>query len=144
MSDLYDTDILRWSEQQGELLRRRAAGELVNDVELDWPNLAEEVESVGRSQLFAVQSLLRQALINMLKADAWPSSSGVPHWLAEARRFRDDAAEAFAPSMRQRIDLPGLYIKARRATPGTIDGQGPLPMSETCPVTLDDLLADDP
>ncbi len=25
----YDTDILLWSERQGELLRRRAAGELV-------------------------------------------------------------------------------------------------------------------
>ncbi len=31
MSDLYDEDILLWSERQGELLRRRAAGELVND-----------------------------------------------------------------------------------------------------------------
>lgn len=27
----YDTDVLLWSERQGELLRRRAAGELVSD-----------------------------------------------------------------------------------------------------------------
>lgn len=144
MNDLYDQDILQWSEQQGELLRRRAAGELVNDAELDWPNIAEEVESVGRSQLSAVQSLLRQALIHLLKADAWPLSREVPHWRAEARRFRDDAAEAFAPSMRQRIDLDILYLKALRATPETIDGQPPLPIPEACPVTLDDLLGDDP
>jgi hypothetical protein len=32
MSDLYDTDILVWSEQQAALLRRAAAGERVNDV----------------------------------------------------------------------------------------------------------------
>jgi hypothetical protein len=44
MSD-YDTDILLWSERQGELRRRRAAGELVNDAELDWPNIADEIES---------------------------------------------------------------------------------------------------
>ena len=144
MNDLYDKDILQWSEQQGDLLRRRAAGELVNDVELDWPNIAEEVESVGRSQLSAVQSLLRQALIHMLKADAWPLSREVPLWRAEARRLRDDAAEAFAPSMRQRIDVNLLYVKALRATPETIDGQPPLPMPTTCPVTLDDLLGDDP
>ena len=144
MNDLYDKDILQWSEQQGDLLRRRAAGELVNDVELDWPNIAEEVESVGRSQLSAVQSLLRQALIHMLKVDAWPLSREVPLWRAEARRLRDDAAEAFAPSMRQRIDVNLLYVKALRATPETIDGQPPLPMPETCPVTLDDLLGDDP
>ena len=42
-------DILLWSERQAELLRRRAAGELVNDAELDWPNIAEEIEDVGRS-----------------------------------------------------------------------------------------------
>ena len=29
MADLYDNDILLWSERQGEQLRRRAAGELV-------------------------------------------------------------------------------------------------------------------
>ncbi len=62
MSD-YDTDILIWSERQAELLRRRAAGELINEADLDWSNIAEEVESVGRSQLSTVQSLLRQALI---------------------------------------------------------------------------------
>jgi hypothetical protein len=37
MSD-YETDILAWSERQGALLRRLAAGERVNDADLDWPN----------------------------------------------------------------------------------------------------------
>ena len=55
MSD-YDSDILIWSERQADLLRRRAAGELVNDAALDWPNIAEEIEDVGRSQLNAVES----------------------------------------------------------------------------------------
>jgi hypothetical protein len=31
MSDLYDTDFLRWTEHQVDLLRRKAAGEAVND-----------------------------------------------------------------------------------------------------------------
>ena len=48
MSD-YDNDILLWGERQGALLRRRAAGELVNEREFDWQNIAEEVESLGRS-----------------------------------------------------------------------------------------------
>jgi hypothetical protein len=47
MSD-YDTDILIWSERQGELLRR-VAGEPVNDAEADWPNIAEGIMEVGRS-----------------------------------------------------------------------------------------------
>jgi hypothetical protein len=137
---LYDTDILIWSERQAELLRRVGAGEQVND-QIDWTNVAEEVESVGRSQLAQVKSLLVQALAHMLKAEAWPLSREVPHWRAEALGFRGDAADIFTPSMRQRIDIDQLYARALRRVPETIDGQDPLPLPAACPVTLDDLLA---
>ena len=60
MSDLYEGDILLWSQHQADLLRRRAAGELVNETELDWPNIAEEIEAVGRTELRSCRSLLRQ------------------------------------------------------------------------------------
>jgi hypothetical protein len=49
MASLYDEDILAWSERQGTLLRRIAAGERVNEPDLDWGNVAEEIESAGRS-----------------------------------------------------------------------------------------------
>jgi hypothetical protein len=143
MSDLYEVDILLWSEHQAELLRRRAAGELVNEAELDWPNIAEEIESVGSEQLHAVESFLVQALLHDLKAEAWPIVRDVPHWRAEARRFRGDAASRFVPSMRQRIDMAKVYRRALQAMPETMDGQPPLPVPESCPVTLDELLADD-
>jgi hypothetical protein len=132
MSDLYDDDILLWSERQAELLRRLAAGERVND-QVDWENVIEEVESVGSEQLHAVESLLVQALVHMLKA---------PGWRAEAVRFRGDAADRYAPSMRRRIDLGRLYRRALRALPETIDGQPPVPVQQDCPLTLDELLAE--
>jgi hypothetical protein len=91
MSDLYEEDIVLWSERQGELLRRRAAGELVNEAELDWPNIAEEIESVGNEQRFAMESLLVQAIAHMLKAQAWPDCRDAPTWRADAMRFRGDA-----------------------------------------------------
>jgi hypothetical protein len=141
MSD-YDTDILLWSERQGALLRRIGAGEQVND-QVDWENVAEEVESVGRSQLAVARSLLIRALVYMLKAEAWPLSRDAPTWRADARRFRIDAADIFTPSMRQRIDIASLYAKALRAMPETLDGQVPLPVPETCPVTLEELLGDE-
>lgn len=140
MADLYDNDILLWSERQGELLRRRAAGELVNEAELDWPNIAEEIESVGRSQLSAVRSHILQAFLHDLKAQAWPLARDVPHWRSEARRARLDAAEAYAPSMRQRIDVADIYAKALRIMPDRNDDQPPLPVPQVCPVTLDQLL----
>ena len=143
MDGMYDTDVLLWSERQASLLRRLAAGERINTAELDWPNVIEEIESVGSEQLHAVTSNLVQALIHMLKAEAWPLSREVPHWQAEAVVFRGNAADRFTASMRQRIDLARIYRRALRGLPKTIDGQPPLPVRDTCPVTLDELLAED-
>ncbi len=128
MSDLYDRDILDWSGRQASLLRRMAAGERVSAPDLDWHNIAEEIESVGRSQLSAVRSLLTQAILHILKAEAWPLTSHVSGWRAEAIRFRQDAAEAFSPSMRQHVDVANLYARARARMPQTIDGQPPQPV----------------
>ena len=141
MSDLYDSDIVIWSERQAELLRRVAAGEPVNEAP-DWPNIIEEIASVGSEQRHAVESLLLRALIHMLKAGAWPLSRDVPHWQAEARVFRAQARRRFVPSMRQRIDFAGIHADAVRGLPETIDGAAPLPVPDVCPVTLDELLSD--
>jgi uncharacterized protein DUF29 len=143
MGELYEADVFEWSQQQSALLRRRAAGELVNEAELDWPNIAEEIESVGSEQLHSVEGLLLQALVHDLKAEAWPLASYVENWRADARMFRAQASLRFAPSMRQRLDLNRLYAKALRAMPDTIDGQPPLPVPPTCPVTLEELLSED-
>jgi len=141
MGELYDTDVLEWSEHQARLLRQHAAGEASNEPP-DWDNIIEEIESVGSSQLSSVKSLLRQALVHDLKCEAWPLSREVPHWRAEARRFRADAADSFTPSMRQRIDVARLYEKALHLMPESIDGQLPLPVPTACPITLDELLGE--
>ena len=142
MGDLYDADVFEWSQHQAALLRRRAAGELVNEAELDWPNIAEEIESVGRDQLHAVESFLVQALLHDLKAEAWPATPYVGAWRGEARRFRGEAADRFTLSMRRKIDLAKIYRRALRAMPDEIDGLKPLPVSHTCSFSLDELLSD--
>jgi hypothetical protein len=142
MTDLYTDDILLWSQTQSALLRRLAAGEQIEST-IDWEHVAEEIECVGSEQLHAVISLLRQALVHMLKAQAWPYSHHVPHWQAEARGFRGDAIDRFAPSMRQHIDLDKIYQRALRALPETIDGKLPdRDLPAACPVALDELLTD--
>lgn len=94
MSDLYDEDILLWSEHQAELLCCLAAGEPV-DERPDWANIIEEVERVGRAQLHAVESLLLQALLHMLKTEGWPRARNVETGLADAHGFRVQAQAAF-------------------------------------------------
>ncbi|WP_428487809.1 DUF29 family protein [Rhodopila sp.] len=78
-ADLYDEDILLWSERQADLLRHAADGMQGNQEAPDWPNIIEEIESVGRGELHAVKSLLVQSLVHDLKADAWPLSRELPH-----------------------------------------------------------------
>ena len=137
---LYEEDILLWSERQAALLRQAAAAQRGNEDAPDWPNIIEEIESAGRSELHAVQSLLIQALLHELKAIAWPLSSEVPHWQAEARGFWRQARRQFTPFMRQRIDLADLYADALDRLPMMIDGVVPMPVPAACWVGHDDLL----
>ena len=143
-SDLYDTDIARWSERQAELLRRMGKGERVND-QVDWENVAEEIEDMGNNVVRSVASHLVQALLHDLKAEAWPLSREVPHWRAEARIQRDEARADYAPSMARRDELKMDRVQRRalRGMPETIDEVPPLPVPAVCPVTLDELLRDE-
>jgi len=68
MSDTdYETDVVRWSERQATLLRERAAGRLVNEADLDWTNIAEEIESVGINQKREVRRRLARICQHLLK-----------------------------------------------------------------------------
>jgi hypothetical protein len=138
---LYETDVLAWSEHQADLLRRLAHGDRLNET-IDWENVIEEVESVGRSELHSCESLLRQALIHLLKLHLWPDSDAAAHRAAEVLGFLADAQHSFSPSMRQRIDLSWLYRIALRQAQVEAKGQPVPDLPLTCPFVLDDLLND--
>ena len=104
--------------------------------------MVEEIESVGQSQIDAVESLWTQAFLHDLKAEAWPLARDVDNWRADARMFRHQAKRKYRASMRQRIDLPGIYESALTGLPDTMDGTPPLPVPQACPVTVDELLSD--
>ena len=143
MSGLYERDALAWAEQQAALLDRMAAGERLNEA-VDWPNVIEEVRDVGLAQLTACRSLLRQAMLHLLKLHAWPDNPAASHWRSEIRTFLVDAEDRFTPSMRQRIDLGELYAKATYLMRGEIDASEARPLPGTCPFTLDELLGTRP
>src|SRR3954452_3826498 len=84
--DLYDRDVLAWSEHQAGLLRRVARGERVNEV--DWEHVIEEIEDVGLSELHAVQSHLHQMMVHLLKVHGWPNSPSAGHWRGEFVAFQ--------------------------------------------------------
>lgn len=137
---LYERDALAWAERQADLLRRLAAGERVNE-EVDWPNVIEEVQDVGRSALRSCRSLLRHAMVHLLKLHAWPGSQAASHWREEAENFINDAEDCFAPSMRQHINLDDLYRRTLKQLRSAADDSGaPGPAPAACPFVLDDFL----
>ena len=137
--DLYDTDILAWSKAQAERLRRVAAGERVND--LDWAHVIEEVEDVGKSQLSAVTSNLRNAIAHALKVCAWPDHSAADHWKGEVATFLANARVRFEPGMQQHVDPAALYDDARDdvLAIGTVGGRDALPLPDTVPLAVTEL-----
>jgi len=138
---LYERDALAWSDQQADLLRRIAAGERLNEA-VDWANVIEEVQDVGRSELRAVTSLLVQALVHLLKCHAWPGSGSAAHWRGELPGFLSGARRSFSPSMRQWINLDDLYADALYEVSAKVDDSGlPCSLPATCPYGLDELVA---
>ena len=137
--DLYDTDILAWSKAQADRLRRVAAGERVND--LDWAHVIEEVEDVGKSQLSAVTSNLRNAIAHALKVCAWPDNLAVDHWRGEVVTFLANARGRFEPGMQQHVDPEALYGEALGdiRSAGPMNGKDALPLPATVPLAITEL-----
>lgn len=64
---LYDRDFLAWTEQQATLLRASRLDQLDRD------NLAEELDTMGRSEWGELESRLEVLLMHMLKWDYQPA-----------------------------------------------------------------------
>lgn len=138
----YDTDFCAWTEEQGRLLRE-AARERIN-TPIDWENVAEEIESMGRSELRAVESALVRVIEHLLKLEFSPAAGPRNGWKATVTehrgRLRRDLKSS--PSLRGKIDLSEIFETARpMALYGLAqdgDAVGPLPVS--CPYPLERLL----
>ena len=140
---LYDEDVVAWAEEQVAALRALAAKspELSNTV--DWANIIEEIESVGRSEWRAIESNLTQALAHILKGFCDPDSLSRLSWSVETGNFLQEIRKDFRNSMRRRIELDEVWraafkIAARELSAYRIAIPPGIPVS--CPFALDDVL----
>ena len=70
MTKLYDRDFVAWTQDQADALRRRSSNEL------DWENLLEEVEGLGKQQRSELRNHLIILLVHLLKWRAQPARRG--------------------------------------------------------------------
>jgi hypothetical protein len=136
---LYDHDYFAWTVEQGRLLRGlRPTG-------LDWENVAEEIESLGRSDKRSIENNLNVVVLHLLKwryqaekrKGDWKSS------LIEHRK-RLNRLVAESPSLRHYPAevLAREYTVARlRASAETGLPESAFP--EECPFTIEQVLAPD-
>ncbi|MGH7126583.1 MAG: DUF29 domain-containing protein, partial [Stellaceae bacterium] len=83
---LYEEDFVRWAEQQSRALRE--AARIGSNLPLDWDNLAEEVESLGRSQKHALRSRIAVILEHLLKLEYSPATEPRRSWMDTVARER--------------------------------------------------------
>lgn len=140
-TSLYDTDIVTWAERQVAELRRVAASAPSNAV--DWENVIEEIECVGRSEWKGVESQLIQALAHVLKGFADRDSLGGAGWPAEVSIALDTARHDYRASMRRILELDAIWRLAGRRAAAMLQTYAisiPPGIPATCPFTLDEML----
>lgn len=136
----YDADFYAWTQEQARLLRE-AAGQHIG-LPLDFGNLAEEVESIGRRDLREVKGRLRRVIGGLLKLQYVPGAEEDREFRLTIMHERFDAELILedSPSLRAMIDLADLYGGAvkLRSKDTAIKAAAPFPVE--CPYSLEQLL----
>jgi hypothetical protein len=106
---LYDQDFLAWTERQAALLR---AGRLD---QLDLDNLAEELDTMGRSEWSELESRLEVLLLHMLKWDFQPARQS-RSWRSTMREQRNALRRLLrrSPGLKRDLEttLAEVYLDA--------------------------------
>src|SRR5229473_6743565 len=100
--ELYEQDFFLWAKEQAAALRLAKNSNLP----LDWENLAEEIESLGKSDRRELKSQIRRILRHLLKLEASPAMEPRAGWrstILDARTEIDDVLRD-SPSLRREID----------------------------------------
>jgi Domain of unknown function DUF29 len=107
LNNLYDEDFVRWTEEQAAALRRAAslppAEARGSNVPPDWENLAEEIESLGKSDRRELRSQITRILRHLLKLEASPAAEPRAGWRSTIREARSEIEGVLedSPSLRR-------------------------------------------
>ena len=91
----YDSDFYAWTQEQADLLRRRAINE--GEAGIDWENVAEETSCLGRRDKQEVRKRLARLLVCLLRWQFQPER--------RCRKWKSAIAE-------QRYRIAGLIAES--------------------------------
>jgi Domain of unknown function DUF29 len=136
-NSLYDRDFYAWANEQATLLR---SGKLA---EADIENIAEEIESMGRSEERELVSRLSVLLLHLLKWQLQPGLRGNSWRLGiENTRYQLEEHLDDNPSLRSQLDQ--VMRNAYRRALNDAVGETGLPRNtfpDDCPYTFDQAIS---
>ena len=98
----YETDYYKWTQLMAKALRERDYSSI------DWDNLIEEIEDMGKSQKRAVESLLMRLTEHLLKLKYWKTEQerNKKYWRSEIVNFRIllDKRLKDSPSLKAKLE----------------------------------------
>ena len=105
---LYDTDYNHWLQETIQHIQAH------NFDLIDWDNLIEELESMGKNDKRALLSLLTRLLEHLLKLSYWEAEKPISgnHWASEIVNFRAQIQDRLEDSPSLRPQLETFYAKA--------------------------------
>ena len=109
-AELYDEDYLLWTQEQAKLLREAARHGI--NLPLDWNNLAEEIESLGRSDRRELRGRITIIIEHLLKLEHSPARQPAAGWRETLARTRRDAALLLKESPSLRREVPSVVDEA--------------------------------
>jgi hypothetical protein len=117
----YDDDLVLWAEAQARALRARMSTD--SNLPIDWENVAEEIEALGKSQSRGLASRVATIIEHLIKLEASPATDPRNGWRESIRRRRRGIERILedAPSLGPTIaaviqkELPGAKQRVRAA-----------------------------
>jgi hypothetical protein len=134
----YDTDFYAWTQQQAQALREK------DITALDLAHLAEEIEDVGTSIRFAIESQMVRLLFHLLKLAYDPQTRPQRGWQVTVMAAREEIAKRATGALRAHPEryLADAYRQARRRAALVMD-RPPATFPESCPWDLAQVLDED-
>lgn len=130
---IYERDFYQWTLEQVQALKEQ------NLTKLDWENLIEEIEALGRSDYQAVVSLMIRILQHRLKIDYAHQPQSNHHWQAEIKAFSNTLRRRYSPSMKPKLKTEWESIYSDAIDLYLID-YPPSDFPSLCPYCLEDFL----
>jgi hypothetical protein len=106
LESLYEQDTVAWSEHQAAALRAAARGD--SNQPLDWENLAEEIESLGKSLRLGLRSQVVRIVQHLVKLAHSPAVEPRGGWRRTIRQARVEIDLILSDSPSLRREVPRL------------------------------------